>query len=197
MSNLGRPVNYAAREAKIEAIVTAAIKCFVKKGFHGAGMAEISKMAEVSQASLYQYFSSKNDLIIEIARRYFERDLDALKRIQSAEDFQNALEKEMYLTEDKTGTIMYLEILAESSRNPHVKKIVLESSEDLYNVSYEIIRKGQAQGVINDRLTPEQLTHFIFAYIDGIASHVAIADAEYSGELLSLFIQTILRPSNP
>ena len=39
MSNLGRPVNYAAREAKIEAILDGAVQCFVKKGFHGAGMA--------------------------------------------------------------------------------------------------------------------------------------------------------------
>jgi AcrR family transcriptional regulator len=44
MSNLGRPVNYAAREAKIEAILDGAVQCFVKKGFHGAGMAEISML---------------------------------------------------------------------------------------------------------------------------------------------------------
>ena len=115
MSNLGRPVNYAAREAKIEAILDGAVQCFVKKGFHGAGMAEISRVAKVSQASLYQYFSSKNELILEIAKRYSSRDLDALRRIESASDFMDALEQEAYLTGDKTGTIMYLEILAESS----------------------------------------------------------------------------------
>ena len=64
MSNIGRPINYAAREAKIERIINGAIQCFVKKGFHGAGIAEISRMAGVSQASLYQYFSSKNELIL-------------------------------------------------------------------------------------------------------------------------------------
>ena len=185
MSNIGRPINYAAREAKIERIINGAIQCFVKKGFHGAGIAEISRMAGVSQASLYQYFSSKNELILEIAKRYFSRDMAALKRVESADDFQTALEKEAHLTGDTTGTIMYLEILAESSRNPEIKKI---------DVSCSMFKKSQDTGVISNHLTPEQITHFIFAYIDGISCHIATADAEYSPDMLRLFIQTLLRP---
>lgn len=194
MSNIGRPINYAAREAKIERIINGAIQCFVKKGFHGTGIAEISRMAGVSQASLYQYFSSKNELILEIAKRYFSRDMDALKRVESADDFQIALEKEVYLTGDTTGTIMYLEILAESSRNPEIKKIVLNSSNELYDVACSMFKKSQDAGVISNHLTPEQITHFIFAYIDGISCHIATADTEYSPDMLRLFIQTLLRP---
>jgi len=193
MSNIGRPVNHAAREAKIERIIDGAIQCFVKKGFHGAGMSEISRVAGVSQASLYQYFDSKNDLILEIARKYFSRDMDALKRIESAKDFQTALEQEAYLTGDKTGTIMYMEILAESSRNPEIKKLVLESSKELFNISCSMFQRLLNTGEINSHLTPEQITHFIFAYIDGLSCHIATTDAEYSSEQLRVFIHTLLR----
>ena len=75
MSNLGRPINYAAREAKVEAILDGAVQCFVKKGFHGSSMTEIARASQVSQASLYQYFTSKNELILEIAKRYSSSDL--------------------------------------------------------------------------------------------------------------------------
>ncbi|MGQ4877536.1 TetR/AcrR family transcriptional regulator [Billgrantia sp. LNSP4103-1] len=194
MATVGRPINYAAREAKIERIINGAIQCFVKKGFHGAGMAEISRTAKVSQASLYQYFSSKSDLILEIAKRYFSRDMEALKRIGTADDFQAALEQEAYLTGDRIGTIMYLEILAESSRNPEIKKIVLDSSKELYDVSCSMFKRLQDAGVIGRHLTPEQITHFIFAYVDGISCHIATAGAEYSPDMLRLFIHTILRP---
>lgn len=195
MSNVGRPVNHAAREAKTDKIINGAIQCFVKKGFHGAGMAEISRKAGVSQANLYQYFASKNELILEIAKRYFSRDMNALKRVESASDFQAALEQEAYLTNDKAGTIMYMEILAESSRNPDIKRLVLASSQDLYSISCSIFRKAQESGAIGRHLTPEQITHFIFSYIDGLSCHIATADTEYSSELFRLFMQTVLKPT--
>ena len=194
MSNLGRPVNYAAREAKIEAILDAAVQCFVKKGFHGAGMAEISRAAKVSQASFYQYFASKNELILEIAKRYSSRDLDALRRIESASDFMDALEQEAYLTADKTGTIMYLEILAESSRNPEIKKAVQDSGQELFDTCCAMIKKLQDKDEASYLLTPEQITHYIFAYIDGLSCQIATADIEYSRELLRQLVQTLLTP---
>lgn len=194
MSNLGRPVNYAAREAKIEAILDGAVQCFVKKGFHGAGMAEISRVAKVSQASLYQYFSSKNELILEIAKRYSSRDLDALRRIESASDFMDALEQEAYLTGDKTGTIMYLEILAESSRNPEIKEAVQDSGQELFDTCCAMIKKLQDKDEASYLLTPEQITHYIFAYIDGLSCQTATADIEYSRERLRQLVQTLLTP---
>jgi len=196
MSTIGRPVNYAAREAKIERIINGAIQCFVKKGFHGAGMAEISRAAKVSQASLYQYFSSKSELILEIAKRYFSRDMNALKRIVDADDFQATLEKEAHLTGDRVGTVMYLEILAESSRNSEIKEIVINSSAELYDLSCSMFKKLQDSDVIDRHLTPEQITHFIFAYIDGVSCQIATTDTKYSPDMLRLFIQALLRPSS-
>ncbi|EJO5753557.1 TetR/AcrR family transcriptional regulator [Salmonella enterica] len=196
MSHLGRPINYAAREAKIESILNGAVSCFVKKGFHGAGMAEISRAAKVSQASLYQYFASKDDLILAIAKRYFSRDLEALKRIESASDFIAALEHEAHLTGDKTGTIMYLEILAESSRNRHIKKALLESGQELFDICCNIIKKLQANGKAGTALPPEQITHYIFAYIDGLSGQIATSNLEYSPHLLRQFVSTLLAPKN-
>ncbi len=157
-------------------------------------MAEISRVAKVSQASLYQYFSSKNELILEIAKRYSSRDLDALRRIESASDFMDALEQEAYLTGDKTGTIMYLEILAESSRNPEIKKAVQDSGQELFDTCCAMIKKLQDKDEASYLLTPEQITHYIFAYIDGLSCQIATADIEYSRELLRQLIQTLLTP---
>jgi AcrR family transcriptional regulator len=195
MSNLGRPINYAAREAKIEAILDGAVQCFVKKGFHGAGMAEISRVAKVSQASLYQYFASKNELILEIAKRYSSRELEALRRIENASDFMDALEQEAYLTGDKTATIMYLEILAESSRNPEIKKAVQDSVQKLFDACCSLIKKLQDTNKVNPSLTPEQITHYIFAYIDGLSCQIATAEIEYSREKLRQFVQILLVPN--
>lgn len=196
MSNLGRPINYAAREAKIESILDGAVLCFVKKGFQGAGMAEISRAANVSQASLYQYFASKNELILEIVKRYFSRDIEALRRIETASDFMDALEREAHLTGDKNATIMWLEILAESSRNPEIKKVVQESSKELFDTCCAMIKNFQTNGKASISFSAEQITHYLFAYVDGLSCRIATEDIEYSGEQLRQLTQLFLTNIN-
>ena len=194
MSNLGRPVNYAAREAKIEAIIDGAVLCFVKKGFHGASIAEISRSAKVSQASLYQYFASKDELILEIAKRYCLKDFEVLKRIKNASDFIDALEQEAYLLGDKTRTLMWLEILAESSRNPEIKKVVQNSTQELFDACCSIIKNIQTNGKASSVLSAEQITQYLFAYVDGLSCQIATADIEYSSEQLRKLVQLLLNP---
>lgn len=194
MSNLGRPINYAAREAKIEAILDGAVLCFVKKGFHGASIAEISRSAKVSQASLYQYFASKDELILEIAKRYCLRDFEALKRIENASDFIDAIEQEAYLIGDNTATMMWLEILAESSRNPEIKKVVQNSIQELFSTCCAIIKNIQTNGKASSALSAEEITHYLFAYVDGLYCHIATADIEYSSEQLRKLAKLLIHP---
>jgi AcrR family transcriptional regulator len=196
MSNLGRPINYAAREAKVEAILDGAVQCFVKKGFHGSSMTEIARASQVSQASLYQYFTSKNELILEIAKRYSTSDLVALRRIESASDFLDALERELYLTGDKVETIMYLEILAESSRNEEIKQAVQSSFKELFIASCEMIKKIQVDSGATYLFTPEEIAHYLFAYVDGLSCQIATEDVEYSPERLRQLVKVLLKPSN-
>jgi hypothetical protein len=106
----------------------------------------------------------------------------------------DALEQEAYLTGDKTGTIMYLEILAESSRNPEIKKAVQDSGQELFDTCCAMIKKLQDKDEASYLLTPEQITHYIFAYIDGLSCQIATADIEYSRELLRQLVQTLLTP---
>jgi len=62
-------------------IQEAALELFVKKGFYSVKMEDISEKAELSIATLYLYFKSKDDLyasLIEIALQYLH---DRIQRI--------------------------------------------------------------------------------------------------------------------
>lgn len=72
MSNLGRPVNYAAREAKIEAILDGAVQCFVKKAFMALAWRRFLVLQSQPCKSL-SILRLKNELILEIAKRYSSR----------------------------------------------------------------------------------------------------------------------------
>jgi TetR/AcrR family transcriptional regulator of autoinduction and epiphytic fitness len=56
------------RESKQSAILTAAKASFLKNGYSRAAVAEIAREADVSTATLYKHFSSKEDLFATVIR---------------------------------------------------------------------------------------------------------------------------------
>ena len=67
----------ARRERRITArrtqILDAAAKVFAEKGFHRATTREIADAADVSEGTIYNYFASKEDLLIGIMARVGEQ----------------------------------------------------------------------------------------------------------------------------
>lgn len=57
---------------KRKAVLDAAMVLFATKGYHSASIQEIADRAGISKGSVYSYFSSKNELLVEIYRHYYE-----------------------------------------------------------------------------------------------------------------------------
>ncbi|HEY8143735.1 MAG TPA: TetR/AcrR family transcriptional regulator [Kofleriaceae bacterium] len=72
----GRP---PAGPERRDAILDAALECFVDRGFHGTAMPDIAKKTGIAAGTIYHYFASKEELVnalfrkwkAEIARRVF------------------------------------------------------------------------------------------------------------------------------
>lgn len=73
---------------KSAAILKAAENIFARKGFQTATISDIAKKAKVSEATIYEYFSSKEDLLFaipaEIVRQYQEKNREILPYIRGA-----------------------------------------------------------------------------------------------------------------
>ncbi|MFZ3151161.1 MAG: helix-turn-helix domain-containing protein [Anaerolineaceae bacterium] len=63
-----------------EKILNSALKLFVKEGF-SATTGSITKDAEVSAGILFHYFSTKNDLIIELHAKFLLEFYQAIVRL--------------------------------------------------------------------------------------------------------------------
>lgn len=62
-----------------EALVRAALDLIAEKGPAGFTFAEAARTAGVSPAAPYRHFRDRDDLLVEVARRGFERFADALR----------------------------------------------------------------------------------------------------------------------
>ena len=63
-------------EDKRNQIHRAALSVFARRGFHDTTVAEIARKAGVAKGTIYLYFASKADSLIEVFRRYLDEILD-------------------------------------------------------------------------------------------------------------------------
>ena len=125
-----RQTDPAIALARREQILTAAAECFRRKGYHGAGMAEISKTAGMSAG--HNYFESKEAIIESI----IEKDMEEMFSIfQKFEDHPgdvlaallDGLNIGVQRHMDTGSCVIDLDMMAEAGRNIKVATLLRET----------------------------------------------------------------------
>jgi AcrR family transcriptional regulator len=70
-------------EERKKEILDAAENVFVDRGLHNARIDDIAEEAGLSKGALYWYFKSKDDIILAILDRLFEREFANLKQLHT------------------------------------------------------------------------------------------------------------------
>lgn len=65
--------------AKREVIITAAVSVFAKTGFHATKMQDIANEAGVGKGTIYEYFSTKDELFLAVYDRWMDSYETAMK----------------------------------------------------------------------------------------------------------------------
>ena len=106
-------------------VLDAASDCFRRRGYHGAGMAEISKTAGMSPGHIYNYFDSKDAIIDAIIERDMEEMFSVFNGFMQAEGplldvmlegCENGVDKHL----DVEKGALKLEMISEAARNDKV-----------------------------------------------------------------------------
>ena len=71
----------ALNSDKAGRILASALTVFAAKGYQNATIQEISKSAEVSEGTIYEYFKNKEDLLFSTLERQFRNNLDSLDEL--------------------------------------------------------------------------------------------------------------------
>jgi TetR/AcrR family fatty acid metabolism transcriptional regulator len=72
--------DYKTKE-KFSSIIDSALKVFGEKGYYNATIAEIARDAGVSEATIYEYFGSKEDLLFAIPGEITRQAVDFLEQM--------------------------------------------------------------------------------------------------------------------
>ena len=143
--------------------IEAAINLFAKQGYHGTSTLQIAKEAGVSQATVFKYFKTKEDLlysiIVPIIPKLF---LDFLKRTQNTNSLEELIsyaveDRMVFLKENKdTIKIVYSEILT----NENFKAQLIDSIKITFEkIDFKAILKKykETNPEINENLSTAEI----------------------------------------
>lgn len=143
-------------EERKEKILEAALRCFLRDGFHKASMDSIAREAGISPALIYRHFKSKVDLIqhlVETSQDQGRRNFDAALEEKS---LFGSLEK-LFASDLKDEAMWDLvplssEIYAEAHRDPDVGALLKKDLVHHVKGMGDLVSRAQTRGEVDPRL---------------------------------------------
>ncbi|SHJ99426.1 transcriptional regulator, TetR family [Geosporobacter subterraneus DSM 17957] len=147
----------AVKDRRTE-ILQASVKIFSKQGFHDAKIDDVAQAAGVAKGTVYQYFSSKQELFQEMIKYAVERYTFIVKEIVYGE---NDIEEKIYALAVKHGEFLkeHIEMAEVVPHQVNVSKEmrlwIMEQKKHLFLLLEEMIENGKNRGEIRKDVDKE------------------------------------------
>ena len=162
--------------ARQQQILEAAKSCFITNGFHQTSMRQILDAAEISAGAAYNYFAGKHDIvkaIVEEERADIDQVLEQLNASKEPLSGIAQLVFDCIKYTDHDDAVLAVEIYAECSRNPDIKKLDEENTDAMKKALQHAVSRGVKSGTIAKRYSAEETAEWLLALIDGSISRIA------------------------
>lgn len=158
---------------RYDAILEAAKEAFADKGFEGASIADIARIAEISDGLVYRYFRNKRDLLYEVLRQFYERILVDLERqVFENEGFTARLEAlirrhlEVFASDTDLCRLFISEVRVASD---YEGSAIQELNRRYTSVLIRIVKDAVKDGEVKVGVNPRLLRDVIFGAIEHLA----------------------------
>lgn len=135
-----------------EQILNAALALFSKKGIDSTSMNEIAKQCELSKATIYHYFDSKDEMVLALLESIFVHDDDAFVALQNPE--LSVTERLMTYVGNYAETILgqpqlfalFFEFYGNSIRRESIRETLSSYFDNYTKVFTNIFQEGFDEG---------------------------------------------------
>ncbi len=173
-------------------ILEGALKVFGEKGFEATTIAAICKSAGIADATMYEYFESKEDVLFSIAEHYTRQHLDNMKQVSHF--IHNTREKmrliiQSYLEFYENNPLYSAVALLNLKGNRNFLKspayqVVREASGSII----EAVREGIEKGFYRDDVDVYLVRNMVLGFIEHLTIQWLLVKRP---EKISLFRDTV------
>lgn len=152
-------------QKKKAAIIRAALMLFSQKGLAAVNMKELATSADVSQASIYNYFGSKEGVVAACVSEMLKKtEADALELLQQNKPFYQKLEQSLIICSQDMGLAISKAFSQTALEDKSLYDLVVQSANQIKRGIYErYIEMGRAQGALDATIPTEIYLLFIDA----------------------------------
>jgi AcrR family transcriptional regulator len=148
-------------KARRNEILEAAGKCFLEKGFHHTTMQDIYTATNLSPGAVYNYFPSKEDIVVAAIGEFSDWSTSSLESVISEEVLGR-------------GISVQLDFYSEAIRNAAIREAMLKNQDATHAKLIEIIKQNQQSGVINAKLDPLTIARTLMGIMFGMMIHKSL-----------------------
>ena len=149
-------------------IVEVTIELFKTKGYHETTMDEIAEQAEISRKTLFNYFPSKESLLLPWAQEILDNHLQAKfvdymhtqpTTVQLLQFIYQAISELLQIFPDVAQAFARDSFIAGSASQ---RATIMTGVEDIY---LRVLRYGQARGEVRTDIPLEYMTRYLGAFL--------------------------------
>jgi AcrR family transcriptional regulator len=156
-------------------ILQAAVELFIRQGYHGTSIKDITSKISMSKATPYTYFKSKGELVLRLMEEYEKRFVDEVVRIKE-EHQGDAIQKldQVIRFNNKAGAehpdllIFFILMSNELSGHPDFVPTLERVERKLESAFRHIFELGISQGLFKQDFDPYSLSKVFLACSRGI-----------------------------
>jgi TetR/AcrR family transcriptional regulator, transcriptional repressor of aconitase len=171
-------ISIEKRNARREQILAGARRCFAEHGYEGATVARLEGEIALSRGAIFNYFSSKEDLFIELA----VQDSARMSELWVNEGLEAIVREVLEL--DPAWLTVYFELIRRVRTDLAFRQRVEERQKEFMPVNRARIEEAQRYGELRDDLEPREIGAFVNLVLNGLALQRAQGDEPPRPELV-------------
>jgi len=156
-----------------EKIVNAALMTFSKYGYDRTRMDDVAEAAKVSKGRLYLYFKNKEELFYAISERNIAELKQQLSTLFTGKENLKSSSENFYKNFRSNNTTdlekVFLEIMAESSRNLKLRKMLYEQRIKIFDVVIEYLNSQMQRGLIKKGTNTKAIASGLVSLYNGLS----------------------------
>ena len=163
------------KEQKARGLAEAALRVFIRSGYHRTKMAEIAEEAGVGKGTLYEYFENKGALFRFVLDGFFDDFYHGiLSELEGIDDPKTQLHRILIFSADqldrwKHVCTIWLDFYSEMRwKDAQGGEEIRRIYETMRTVLSGVIESGQREGSFREDLNPREAASIMVAVFDGL-----------------------------
>ena len=163
-------------------LIAAALRVFLRRGFHGASLDEIADEAGYTTGAVYSNFRGKDDLFLAVleaeAQRRLPHHAELLGGARSLEDGLRASARELasYPIDHPGWTGIYVEFWTHASRRPELRRKVAEQHERLLDTVGALVEEWARRWDVEFTMPAREVVRGTYALSRGMGLELLLSE---------------------